>query len=245
MQGIDVFTHFDSKILTSLRLLITKPGLLPKEYCSGVKIKYAKPLQLFFLVNVLYFLMLSLGFFNTFNTPLKIHLNNTSHSSIAKSMVEEKLASRNITAEEFEKKFDARVNVLSRTLIIVIVPIFAFALYLLFINKRRMYTENFIFSLNFLTWLLIYKIFFEGFLVLIINIFGKMFNDYYQTIMSDGVMSLMLFTAIGIYSFFAVRRFYGEVRWVSFVKALIIPFIFLYTLFAYRFILFLVTFYTT
>ena len=245
MQGVDVFTHFDSKILTSLRLLITKPGFLAKEYCEGAKIKYAKPLQLFFLVNVIYFLMLALGFFNTFNTPLKIHMNNTAHSGLASSMVEHRLADKNITLEEFEKKFDAKVNVLSRTLIILIVPIFAFALYLLFINKRKLYAENFIFSLNFLSWLLLYKILFESLLVLIIVSLGKAFNVYFQTILSDGVMSIIFFTAMGIYSFIAVQRFYGESRLASFVKALIIPFIFLYTLFAYRFILFLVTFYTT
>ena len=250
-QFIDVLTHFDSKILKSVKLLITKPGYLAKEYCSGSRVKYAKPLQLFFIINVVFFIMLSFARINTFTTPLRVHMNNlTTESWLAKPMVEHKLGKENITPEEYSKrladytnKFDTKVNLFSKSLIIIIVPIFAFFLHVLFINKKRLYAENFIFSLNFFSWLLLFNVLFLA-LLYIIGFIGKIFNFSMNDI-DDTILGPLTFTAIGVYCFYGALRFYNEKRWISFLKCVTAPFLFLWSLNIYRFILFLITYYST
>lgn len=245
LQFIDGLTHFDSKILSSVKLLITKPGLLAKEYCSGARVKYAKPLQLFFIINVIYFIVVSIGSFKTYNTPLQVQMNGMAYSNFAKSMVEHKLETNKISLEQYSEKFDSKVNVLSKSLIIIIVPVLAFILHLLFINKKRTYPENFIFSINFLSWFLIYQCIFEVTVLLLIIIPKAIFNANIQSFFSDDLKSILLFSLMGYYLFRAVLRFYDEKKLAGLLKAIALPFIFTAILFGYRFFLFLITFYST
>lgn len=247
MQGVDSFTHFDSKILGSILMLIKKPGQLSQLYCSGKRVKYAKPLQLFLVINVVFFLLLSVAKINTFTTPLSVQMNNIEYSKYATSMVEHKLDKNNISSEEYTRrvndysqKFDTKVNLFSKSLIIIIAPLFALVLQLLFINKKRLYTENFIFALNFLSWLLLVFI-----AIQLIILPVKYLFHVEQNIVRDVVLAPLIFIAIGTYCFFAARIFYNEKRWVTFVKCLILPYLFLWVLNAYRFILFLITYYAT
>ncbi|MBS1492099.1 MAG: DUF3667 domain-containing protein [Bacteroidetes bacterium] len=245
LQGVDVFTHLDSKIFKSVKLLITKPGLLAKEYCSGIKVKYAKPLQLFFLINVVYFLLLSLGGFNTFTTPLNVHMNSSWHKALAKSMVEHKMEAKKITLDDYRIKFDSKVNVLSKSLVLIIAPLLSLMFGLLFITKKKTYPENFIFALSFLSWILILNIAFQSVFLLSTYTFDKLLNIDLRSFFTDDLVSIILFVLIGVYSFYAIKKFYDEKRGIAFIKALITPFGFLLVLFVYRFILFLLTYYTT
>ncbi len=247
MQAIDGFTHFDSKIFKSIKLLIVNPGLLAKEYCQGRRVNYAKPIQLFFIINVVFFLMLSFVGVNTFTTPLSAQIKSFAYSRIAESIVEQKLLKYEISPEEYEKKFeeyskeyDHKVNLYSKSLIVIISPLFALVLQLLFINKRRLYAENLIFSLNFLTWLLLILI-----LIQIILLPAKFLHLDIQGSINDNILSIIVFISIGVYSFYGVQRFYNEKKWLALVKCLLLPYLFLWVLNAYRLILFLITYYTT
>src|SRR5688500_14812157 len=44
-------TFADNKFLRSLKLIITHPGFLSKEFVEGKRVNYTKPLQLFFVLN--------------------------------------------------------------------------------------------------------------------------------------------------------------------------------------------------
>ena len=252
LQGIDVFTHFDSKIFASVKLLVTKPGLLSVQYCKGVKVKYAKPIQLFFLINVLYFIFVSFGTFNTFNTPLYVHMNATTHRELANSMVEHKLDKKDLDSAQYNSKladyskvFDTKVNILSKSLIIIIVPILALVLLLLFYNSKRLYTEDLIFSLNFLSWFLLFKVVFLDVLILLLSYLGKLLHFNARAVLTDDSVSFFLFIIIGIYSYYAVNRFYGGKKWLNILRCIALPYIFLNVVYLYRFILFIITFYST
>jgi len=49
------FLHFDGKILQSVRLLFTRPGLLTSEYVEGRRVRYISPLRLYLIFSVAYF----------------------------------------------------------------------------------------------------------------------------------------------------------------------------------------------
>jgi len=54
-QTIDVFTHFDTKFIRSIKYLMFYPGFLVKAYITGNRVRYAKPMQVFLLANILFY----------------------------------------------------------------------------------------------------------------------------------------------------------------------------------------------
>jgi hypothetical protein len=50
------FTHYDSKLLITLKDLIIKPGFLTKEYLSGKRASYLHPIRMYVFISFVYFL---------------------------------------------------------------------------------------------------------------------------------------------------------------------------------------------
>ena len=58
----DVFhdlTHFEGRVWTSLKFLVTQPGRLTQEYFSGRRNRFAPPFRLYLVVSVLFFALSS------------------------------------------------------------------------------------------------------------------------------------------------------------------------------------------
>ncbi|OQP39341.1 hypothetical protein A4D02_18665 [Niastella koreensis] len=51
-------THFDGKFFSTTRLLITRPGFLPKEYLEGRRARYLHPIRMYVFSSALFFLCL-------------------------------------------------------------------------------------------------------------------------------------------------------------------------------------------
>ena len=63
----------ESKVPTTLWTLLTRPGLLTKEYLEGRRVRSLLPLRLYLSASVVYFLLLSLPFFGQkLNPTLKL-----------------------------------------------------------------------------------------------------------------------------------------------------------------------------
>lgn len=63
----------ESKVPTTLWRLISRPGVLTKEYLAGKRVRSLLPLRLYLSASVVYFLLLSLPFFGrAFDPGLKI-----------------------------------------------------------------------------------------------------------------------------------------------------------------------------
>jgi hypothetical protein len=54
-EGVQELVNLDGKILTTLRLLVTRPGLLTSEVLSGRRARYITPLRLYITCSLLYF----------------------------------------------------------------------------------------------------------------------------------------------------------------------------------------------
>ena len=50
-------THYDSKVFTTLKDLLFKPGFLTKEYLAGRRTSYLHPIRMYVFVSFLYFLI--------------------------------------------------------------------------------------------------------------------------------------------------------------------------------------------
>ena len=58
-QVVDFFWHWESKVLKSIKLNFLKPGFITKENIHGVRVPYAKPIQLYLVVAFLFYIVVS------------------------------------------------------------------------------------------------------------------------------------------------------------------------------------------
>jgi hypothetical protein len=59
-------THFDGKFFTTLKILISKPGFLSKEYLLGRRARYLSPVRMYVFTSALFFLI----FFSLYSVKL-------------------------------------------------------------------------------------------------------------------------------------------------------------------------------
>ncbi len=109
-----------------------------------------KPLQLFVFLNVLYYFSITLFYATTFTTPLatQLHMNNY-YPAYASVRVEQKLQKEHISYAALEIKYNERTGVLSKTLIFLLIPIFAFLFWVLFFKKRKYLIEHVVAATHF------------------------------------------------------------------------------------------------
>lgn len=61
------FTHFDGKFFSTLKLLLTKPGLLSEEYMNGKRVRSLNPIRMYIFTSAFFFFI----YFSTTDTELK------------------------------------------------------------------------------------------------------------------------------------------------------------------------------
>jgi Protein of unknown function (DUF3667) len=55
-QVIDFFWHWENKVLKTIKLNTFKPGFVTKENLNGIRVPYAKPVQLYLVMSIIFFL---------------------------------------------------------------------------------------------------------------------------------------------------------------------------------------------
>jgi hypothetical protein len=237
------FTHLDSKLFRSLFLLMFKPGFLTAEYLKGKRKPYLKPLALFLIINALYFFTISYNGMRTYETPLHLQKQNP-YQSIVVRMTEHRLKNANAPEiKTFEIAFNERNHSLSKSMLLLLVPLLAIALALIYFRKQRYFGEHLITALHFFALMLI--------LNMILGIFcrGSLVGTLLYLLGFQMDMSLIaefiepLFWLWGL-SCVSLKTAYSEpwrsVLFHSFTFSLL----FLPLLLCYRFIVFLATFYS-
>jgi len=54
-------THFDSKIFTTLKDLVFRPGFLTREYIAGKRVRYLNPIRMYVFISAVFFLAIFAG----------------------------------------------------------------------------------------------------------------------------------------------------------------------------------------
>lgn len=229
-QAFDIITHFDSKIWRSVYLLFSKPGFLVTEHLEGRRVKYAKPIQLFLVINVIYFLALNYIGFDEVTNPLKDHMNNFFYGDIATTLVNEKIENKNITFTEYDNKFYDEIYVESKLLIIFMIPLLALWFLLIFFRKDILYYEQLIFATYFFCFILLFYTFF-------INILESVFDTNTEEI--------IVLLASAIYLFFSIRKIHKLSISQILLKTLLSVIGLVLVVSLFRFLIFLTVYYTS
>ena len=238
----DFLTHFDSKGYRSLRFLLTKPGFLSLEQLRGCRVRYAKPLSLFISINVVYYFSIAFFGANTFTTPLSVQLNqNDYYPGLVSREIQRYQETSKTDFAKFEAKYNERTNVLSKTLIFLFIPIFAFIFLVLFYAFRPYFVEHAIVATHLWSFILILL----AVVVPVIALAGAWWSDSASVaaflVANDNPVSIFLQVCIALYLTLMLRRVYAARYWYCALVAVVIAWSFFHIVWLYRFLLFMIT----
>lgn len=183
-EGLRQVTELDGKLLRTLRLLLFKPGMLSREYLDDRRARYATPISLFLLANVLYFFAPAL---TDFNLPFAdqvpgamalqsldesstlspehraglAHSAGQKHSRWTAPWVMRKVAARAAVEPGYDLRrlahdYDDEAGLVGKVLMVVHVPILALGLALVYARQRRWFAEHFVVALHLFTFVLLF-----------------------------------------------------------------------------------------
>ncbi|MEL6822579.1 MAG: DUF3667 domain-containing protein [Calditrichota bacterium] len=224
----------DGKLLHTLKQHLGSPGVLTNAYISGKRTPYLKPLQLFLLANVLYFFLATLGYALTFNTPLYWHMNavNFPHRPVAELLVTAERNSTGETLEDYSQRFNNLVDSFSKTIVIVLIPLFFLPLQFLKFKSKEPPLKQLVFSVHFISFVLMLSLLF--FLIQLLT----------PALSGETVYSWTSITLIALYVLVSLKRVYDKGYLRSGLEAIILSASFYVVVILYRGLLFFITFYS-
>ncbi|HSJ25086.1 MAG TPA: DUF3667 domain-containing protein [Longimicrobiales bacterium] len=251
--ALEAVTNADARLYRTVRTLVTRPGLLTREYVAGRRKPYMEPLQLFLLVNVLYFLTLGtvIGT-SAFTTDLAFHPLQPLYGPLAAEMLEARVGAfpergpgepmsswtSRWTEEQVElrQRFAEASPRYANSLVILMVPMFALALRVL--RRRTTFIPELVFSLHFFVIVLALSMTLPAFLLLL----HSMGMPGMTAIGSDAAVALVLFAGFAAYLASAFRRVHGDGKGAAIARSLAAVLLLFFVVTIYRGILFVVVF---
>jgi hypothetical protein len=205
--------------------------------------KFVRPVRLFIVVNIIYFIFLHFYSVTTIVVPLDSQYNQQVYRRVIQPIVDKQIRASHTTFEKFAEKYDEISSEQAKTLVIFMVPMFALILALLYYRKHCYFVEHLVFSLHFYAFFLflisigswaINALILQGF-----NVFGYNIHDYvldwdsWFTYSEGGLIILYLTVSL--------RKVYGGKVWLNILRAILLSYGVFFALIAYRFLLFFTT----
>jgi hypothetical protein len=189
--------HVDSKLLTTLRDLVVKPGFLTQEYFAGRKSRYIPALRLFLVLFALQFLAF------TVYTPAALYsvksMKKFDNAGALTRLLEKKARRLNVSGEELEQRIDERWH--KNYSLLQLVNIAAFALVLKVLYHRRYLAEHLVFAAHFLAFSYIFSIVIDWPIYAIVG---------FQPGLTQKALTALTIGVLLVYLYLAQRRFYGD-----------------------------------
>jgi Protein of unknown function (DUF3667) len=183
-EAVEEFAHVDGKILETLRLLVTRPGALTREFLDGRRVRYISPLRVYLTCSVLFFALAAYvpqrgkPFFTV--TKLTNHDADFDAATLA-----------HMRAEATERANEAIVHSFPRAMF-VLMPVFGLLTWGCYRRKRPFYAAH-----------LYYSIHFHAFLFIALSVAVLLRARFGQ----NGLGIPLL--AIAAYHFMSLRRVFG------------------------------------
>lgn len=232
LQG---FYNFDSKFFRSLKLLALKPGFITNEFLSGRRVNYTKPFQLFIILNLIMLITSSLFNESIFSSSLYGHRNHTPYKNFAQDLTVNAHLEQNLTLEEYEIKFNNRLDNFSRTLIFLYIPFFALAL--LLITRKRFFYEHLIHSIHLVSFILFLFGLIITPLILILSLLNSLGLNLGEGNVDSYILPVLIIFLV-VYLFISNIRVYNNSKFISVIKSFFLLGVFFILFVLYRFLLF-------
>jgi hypothetical protein len=241
-QAVESVANVDGRVFRSLRALLLRPGELTAAYLRGQRKPYVGPVQLFLVANVLFFVLQTALGFHALSNPLDSHLEDQVYSEWATTLAERRFESKGVTREAYAPLFDRAVAVNAKLLAVVLVPMFALLVSLLFLRSRRRAVAHLVFGLHFVAFLLLSLCAMPLVaipLVVALDLLGA------SERIADPIVTWILLPLCGVYAFHAFGRVYGGGMTSRALRSVVLAAALIPLIRVYRLLVFLVTLYTT
>lgn len=219
------FFFIDNRIFVSTIYLLFKPGVMSKQFIDGKRKKFLPPITLFLFVNLFYFLVSP-------STDYSLSLYDQTHhqpySEIAQSLVNNHIKENNLNLKDYSVEYKSISLQVSKSLMLLNIPIITFFLFLFTFKKRKFYFDNLIYVAHYFTFFLVCTL---------VSYYIGQINNYFGNLELFFVLVFPL-----IYAIIGARNFYSK-QWYLFVPIGILSFLAIFiTLLFYRAIIFGVTY---
>ena len=235
---LSAFMLVDGKLWRTLRALVFDPGRLSRDHADGRRRIYMKPLGLFLLANVFYFL---LPMMNTFYSTLQLQVGGGFvHSEVARDWVEAEIERRGVAAEQYAEAFDRKTKSLSKLLLICLAMLFSVPYWLLHGVRSSYFSETAVLSLEMMSFVIL----------IFVQAFGTLFWILAKLGLTTGISwtvgeLFLSLVGLGLVFYFllrAERTFYRAQGRAAWLRAIGGALVFVVVLYIYRALLFFVTY---
>jgi hypothetical protein len=248
-EAAEAFFHVDSKVFHTLKTLVTRPGQLTSEFFLGRRKPYMSPLQTFFVCNLLFFVLQPLTGLEILAPPLRIFESNAFLRSTVTHLVDQRLAKKHLSRtnpeqfKEFTDRFESVAHLQAKSLILVLAPMLAVILAVLNF-RRRYFSEHIIFALHAYAWWLLWLLAILVVMALAF-VFSHLAGHQIGIYFVDYIATLLEFGGLGVYLFFASRKFYKEKLIPGLIKGAVLTLSGYGLFFLYRLLLLFTVLYST
>jgi hypothetical protein len=240
-QLIAAFISVDGRLIRSFRCLVGRPGFLTVAYLQGQRKPYVGPVPLFLIANALFFATESLTGGKVFTTSLDSHLHTQPWSGAAALLVSHRLAAKQTTLDLYAPLFDHAVAVNARSLIVFMALSFVAALATVFPSSRRPPVTHALFSLHLYAFLLLLFC-----IATAVPPVDRWFGGAgFASEGLDHVISIILLLACAVYLYVATDAVYGATGASRAGKIVLLTTAVATIVLSYRFVLLLITLYST
>jgi hypothetical protein len=239
-EFVETLFHVDGRLFSTFLSLIAKPGELAANFLAGRRRSQMGPVQLFVVCNLIYFLVQPFTKAEPFTSTLSMQTKLRPWSAMASRMVASKIQARHLTRDVYERRFDETAHLQGKTLLIIMVPMFAVGAWALFGRTRRFYAEHIVFAFYTYAFMLLWM----GASTLAVRwpIVFAVAHKWPDSLI-DTLVNTFVALPFTIYLFFAGRRVYREKNVPTLIKSVALTGWALAVLTIYRFVLFFTTFY--
>jgi hypothetical protein len=216
-EALAAATDVDSALIGTFRTLIARPGKLSLEYLHGDRHRYLPPFRVFLLCNVVYFMFASRFGSTVLTAPLREQVGALPYRHVTLAALEHRYhlpprAPNETLATEIKQlpralvqRFDAATEELGKTILFVLVPVYALLFTLLFLKSGRYFVEHLVFATHFVSFSLLalpaIVLAFGGYTSLLTLAWG-------HPVHSTSLLLTGLALALGAYAYAAQRTSY-------------------------------------
>jgi Protein of unknown function (DUF3667) len=222
-HSVDIYFHFDTKFFKTFQKLFFYPGTLTKNFISGRRVLYMKPMQLFVLASIVFYFLLprtDAYYSNVYDLNGKFSIENMMQYNSSNKIFVKKIK-YHASEERVVNYLRSHMISSSKLFLFTIFPSWALILFALFYKSNRFYISHLVFSLHcFTAFILIHMLY--------LFVLAKFMNQI------PLLYIVPLFIIFALYMFFAIRKFYQLGIMVSLLKCVVACFAFLIMLELYR-----------
>lgn len=237
-QVANEITSLESRLWFTLKTIICHPGQLCTDYAKGKRNPYMKPIALFLVGNLIYFLFPVL---DTYNTLLQYQykMPYTQLANIP-ARVEVAIQASGMTQEMYQLSYNQATGANSKLLLILLVPLMAPLFALVGWRSRQILSDHFLLALEYNIFVLYINTMLLGYCLLAFQSLLRMlghpgltFTDFHVTL----IAALFALYFLGR----AINRFYRYPWFTCWALAVITLLGSYFSLAAYRWLLFEIT----